>query len=1347
MNPQKQALLFRLRNVGWLVLAAAAVVAIIAFVRVRKATRPLIPTVADLQPVHAGVVVSGHPARETRRVPDGSVVETDADGRARVQLDDGTSLVVAGSTKLTISSAGIQLDKGRLFAKGGPSAHTEINVGGAVAILTGANAAISRGEQNAAEGRIYAAAGELTLRANGRDVVVHSGEAAALTGSEVKVAPERVFNDWTGGLAAPWAASGRPNRVVGELWGRNSRAEVGEAGSPLTIRSQEVQADIVGETAMTTVKSSFFHAGAEPVTGDFRMAIPPGAIVASFATGTSNLLREATLGVASRDTSSSGSPGPMLEWAGEGWVRGYIPTINPGSLVQVVVRYIEWLHPQPAPNGSDLVLQYRLPLVAAATPPVIGEFLARIDTTRTSPRAISAGQGATVTSGVVELRKSDFRPSADLVVELQIPAFLTPARSYVAPADDGDEAGDFLLVRAEAPQAKAGDGVAIALVLDASSSIDPGLLDAERAFVEAVVGALGPRDQVVAFAASDALRAIGPDKMGPADEARRKAIVEGLAKVHLAGATDLGRTLEGAADALNPAVAGGMVVYVGDGWPTMGDLRVDEIRARLARRASGMPRVGAVAAGPVANRFGLTALVRGSGPILEIADRADAAASATALIAEALQPAIAGAEIVLGPDVEQVYPLGARAITAGHTLFAVGRTRGDVPRAVTLRWRDETGARDQKLELTREKIVNADDVKRRWAAARVEEIALQGRGREAAADVALRMGLLTPWTAWCSSLDKGTYRPSPLESRVLDIAASSDAVFSSVLATPSSFGSSLLDVTDEEVEPSEPEDKGLLELSVSLAARRVVNEAIGSIRSCRDSRAALRPDLSGTVNIRFDLEGDGKPVNVKISGSSTVQDEAMYRCIAQVVEGLPFPVTGLQAKVAVSHDVDLLAGKSAQRVKCSETSSLPLALRRGVWLERLRATAPAAVFNGAKRTCELPTWTDQRAMLELILTRVVNGSERVGVANALELSGESEAAAFLRREAVRRARTPEELRAVRATLLAFEKYPRVAYEKEYAAANDDAGRMKVVRKYLSLAPHDIRLRLRLLALLEESKDKAVLLQEVSAIRSDPFADARLLAQCAAALRRAGEDAEGRRLYGEIVERAPSDPWARAFTGDRLRNEKLFEDAIKVYAPLEQQAEGEQAIVLRMALAYEGAGRVDLATRMLTRLSQMGGRSESQELGNLAVDLAAATLAEPRTAEPAQVKELQRRLLELPLRKAGTSVLLRLPASLAPLEIAAIRGPKDAREERGPDIAARAVGVYRVVLDAGDDDFVLRMAAKKELLPSPATPVKVIAIVSKGAGLAPVIKTFDASLPADGKPLKLQWTDGWKPVEG
>jgi len=92
----------------------------------------------------------------------------------------------------------------------------------------------------------------------------------------------------------------------------------------------------------------------------------------------------------------------------------------------------------------------------------------------------------------------------------------------------------------------------------------------------------------------------------------------------------------------------------------------------------------------------------------------------------------------------------------------------------------------------------------------------------------------------------------------------------------------------------------------------------------------------------------------------------------------------------------------------------------------------------------------------------------------------------------------------------------------------------------------------------------------------------------------------------------------------------------------------------------------------------------------------------------------------------------------------VRGPKDAREERAADIAARGIGVYRVLLDAGDDEFLLRLAAKKELAPSAATPVKVIAIVSKGPGQAPVIKTFDAILPADGKPVKLQYADGWKP---
>ena len=42
----------------------------------------------------------------------------------------------------------------------------------------------------------------------------------------------------------------------------------------------------------------------------------------------------------------------------------------------------------------------------------------------------------------------------------------------------------------------------------------------------------------------------------------------------------------------------------------------------------------------------------------------------------------------LGSAVDQIYPLGPRAVEAGGTVYAIGRLRGVAPREVTLRWRD-----------------------------------------------------------------------------------------------------------------------------------------------------------------------------------------------------------------------------------------------------------------------------------------------------------------------------------------------------------------------------------------------------------------------------------------------------------------------------------------------------------------------------------------------------------------------------------------------------------------------------------------------------------------------------------
>ena len=79
------------------------------------------------------------------------------------------------------------------------------------------------------------------------------------------------------------------------------------------------------------------------------------------------------------------------------------------------------------------------------------------------------------------------------------------------------------------------------------------------------------------------------------------------------------------------------------------------------------------------------------------------------------------------------------------------------------------------MPLSPERTVFPADVARRWAAARVEEVVLSGKGREAATDVALRAGLLTPWTGWTA--DRDVYVPTPLATRILDLSSGAEAEY------------------------------------------------------------------------------------------------------------------------------------------------------------------------------------------------------------------------------------------------------------------------------------------------------------------------------------------------------------------------------------------------------------------------------------------------------------------------------------------------------------------------------------------------------------------------------------------
>lgn len=1293
----------------------------------------LAATLADLKPVHAGVSVGGESVQWLRRVALGDKLATDADGRARLRLDDGTGAVLDRDTALVITEKGFRLERGRAHLTSPSGAHAIVELGGMTVWLSGGSAGLElRGDKT----RVFSADSELTVRGpDGKEAHVNAGETARLTQGAVKVAPERAYDDWTHGLARPWAARGAPRRSVGELWGSvEGGSEPAGAGSPLTIRSHTVNARIDRELAHTTCETVFFNAGSSNVSGDFRIALPPGALVSGFAVERGGSRQDGQIALAARSRQELASAGGVLEWAGDGWLRGTLPAIASGEELKVEVRYVEWLSPRR--HGDGELVQYRYPLVGEGEAPLIGDFVARIDASPSAPTGVAAGYGATSDTGVVTVHRSDFRPSADLVVDIETHRSQNRARLYVAPPDWQDpEAGSAVMLRAELPPADVNDGVTLALVMDTSGSIEPALLDAERALVEALLSGLGARDRAVVLSADQSTRPVGPEKLGPVDDARRKAISAALGQLSSGGATDLGRALEAAADLLPADAPAGMVVYVGDGWATLGDSNAEAISARLSRREAGAPRLGAIAVGPLANRRVLSALTRGSGPLYEIADSEDASRVAVELMSDALRPALASVEVDLGAEVDQIYPRTPRAIAAGETLTAVGRIRGAPPKFATLRYRDAHGAHEEKRAIDVLRADDPDEVRRRWASERVEEIVLTGKGREAATDVALKAGLVTPWTALRIG-GSGEYIARAFETRVLDLASDGASLVGPVLATAGDL-TGTLSAFDDESASAESIGEALEQ-----AAGRILDEAAASVRACRDSRAALRPELTGALDVAFAIDGDGLPHDVVVKGSTpSADDEALNRCVKLVIEGLRFPA-GATGRVKVQRLIQLPPPPQSLGARhCSDVSRLPMPLRRGAWWTRLTQNESSSVYVQAKRQCELSTWTDRRALLELMLLYQGDGVARVALAARLALLGEPDAAALLRREAVRRVRSPEELSSVRRALLGSERYPGSLFEDRYKAAANDQDRLVVVRRFLELAPHDSRLRRRQLALLEALNRPAEILELSRQLRSDPFADALLLADAASALHRTGADLEAHRTFGELSERAPKDPWVRGLLGDRLRAEGWFDEASEAYATLEELVPDDARATLRSALAHAGAGRLDIAERLLTRVARTGGRGQSAELGELARQLGrilaeAALSSTARKPSAEEATRLHRLAADLAQAEASTIVLVQAEAGAPELKVrlAGVGADKSLRE---PDVAAPSLGLYLFRTSATDapQKLVERLsiASPSELSPARPLRARVDALPPNSDG---ALFTRELTLPSDGKVLAL-----------
>jgi tetratricopeptide (TPR) repeat protein len=538
-------------------------------------------------------------------------------------------------------------------------------------------------------------------------------------------------------------------------------------------------------------------------------------------------------------------------------------------------------------------------------------------------------------------------------------------------------------------------------------------------------------------------------------------------------------------------------------------------------------------------------------------------------------------------------------------------------------------------------------------------------------------------------------------------------------------------------------------VAAEAAARRTLEGSIDAVGKCRESRAALRPEVSGSLRVDLSLGSDGVVRSVVVRGSSAFDDDpAVDRCVEQVIRSAAFFLEDGGSAVFVTYEFRLPASRDARARACSPTASLPAPMRRGVWFERLHrpdsltnplgAHGERAYFH-AKAMCELPSWTDRRTFLELLLSAAPNGVAEVDLARLLDEGGDTDAAALVRREAVRRADSPSELDGIRRALLANEPDVVLPFVTAYAEANTNLARLAVVTAFRRLAPHDSRLEKKELTLLEALDRRDDLVAATAVVRDEPFLDAALLADAASALLRLGAKDEARRAFGELAERAPEVPFARAFLGDRLLDEGLDDEATTAYDALIRLVPDDPAASFRLALANAGGGRLDLASRMLAHVAETGGRTSDPALEELAGLTSAMLLAEARAGHPGtdDAARLARQALASPVADAGGAVVVRAPTWVPGFNVTVLRGKHGEDRDTLQVVRAPSLGVAGLRLSPGEGALRFRLGRQADLEPARPATARIEVLMTDGQG-PPKWVAKDVPLRADGSETEVVW---------
>lgn len=701
---------------------------------------------------------------DTRLIRDMHVV-TDGTGRAILDLDNGARIVLDADSEITVTSMDtLAFQAGRLWVEAGEGEEVTILLpgDGSLRASTAAASVVLRD----AKLSTYAASGEITYDLPGASGLVREGEILEGTAEKARVSPAELWTDWTGGLAEAGPQPADTPTGIGEIFARKP-GSLGVTRMPLVIRRHDVRVTIRGDLAVTETVQEFFNPASETLEGVYKLRIPEDGVLQRFAVdregrlvdGTIKEKQKARADYQSNVYEGSTQDPALLEWTAPGTFQARIYPIKAGEVRLVAYRYVQWLRPSGEKGNKR---SYVLPMGSSGVPPLIGEFSLIADLEDVGTGIVQAGLGARVDEGKVVFSASDFRPKSDFWLELLSVQpdldgedVLMVKHTYEAEEgllNETDEETYFytqLLLRPEKLDLNPNRDLRVAVVSDLSAATDEGLADLGLTFVDSLLNQLDDEDSIAVLAGDLETTVMGGKGAEPvkASASAREAAIDALSRRSTGGATDIGQLVTQAAEMVG-AEPGGVVVYVGDAFPTVGEMDLAGLLERIEKLPHAV-RLYGVALGDESNADLLTGLCEGSGMSVRVANRIEAAQTAYRILADASVPVFTNVTYEIEGEVERLYPRREVTLRASGPLSIIGRIRGeDDPEAIRVQGKLGEQTFETRYTLHVVEMDDRGDLRLRWATRRLEALQRASSGREALVELGTRYQIITPYTSF-----------------------------------------------------------------------------------------------------------------------------------------------------------------------------------------------------------------------------------------------------------------------------------------------------------------------------------------------------------------------------------------------------------------------------------------------------------------------------------------------------------------------------------------------------------------------------------------------------------------------